>query len=163
MGTNETRWLDEGQQRVWRAFIMGTELLRQELDHDLSSEHGMSLSEYEVLVRLSEQDGWRMRMSVLAAAMCHSRSRITHTVSRMEEDGLVRRQPATADGRGVEAVMTEAGQAKLEECAPTHVSGVRSHFIDLATREDLAAVLRVMDEVCDRLGEMRMPEGTDIR
>ncbi|WP_030485238.1 MarR family winged helix-turn-helix transcriptional regulator [Nocardioides aequoreus] len=155
-------WLDSSQQQAWRAYIMGTELLLSRLDRELREEHGISLSEYEILVRLSESADHRMRMALLADSLSHSRSRVTHTIARMERDGLVRRQAAAADGRGVEAVMTEAGYRRLVDAAPSHVRGVRQHLVDLATREDFAALGRVFDEVSDRLLE-GLPAGTDIR
>jgi DNA-binding MarR family transcriptional regulator len=142
--------------------MMGTELLHHQLDRELREEHGISLSEYEILVRLSEAEDRRMRMALLAEAMSHSRSRVTHTIARMEQADLVRRERCEADGRGVEAVMTEAGQRKLVAAAPTHVRGVREHLVDVAANEDLAAMGRIFNEVSDRLLQGK-PEDTDIR
>ena len=81
---DEVRWLTSDQQQAWRAYIMGTELLQHQLDRELREEHDISFSEYEILVRLSEAEGGRMRMAILADAMSHSRSRVTHTIARME-------------------------------------------------------------------------------
>jgi len=156
-----TRWLDEEQQRSWRALVMGTTLLMDRLDADLRASFRLSLTEYEILVRLSELPGGQMRMAQLADAMCHSRSRITHTVKRMEERGLVVRQEAADDGRGVIARLTPAGQALLADAAPTHVSGVRRHLVDLCDGEDFAALGRVMNSVTDTLAEGH--PGSDIR
>ncbi|WP_232676248.1 MarR family winged helix-turn-helix transcriptional regulator [Nocardioides sp. R-C-SC26] len=149
-GSTPPRWLDEEQQRSWRAFLLGSTLLFDRLDDDLQRAHGVSLVEYEILVRLSERDG-RMRMAQLADALAHSRSRVTHTVKRMERAGLVERTNSPEDGRGVVAVMTEEGRSLHASIAPTHVHGVRDHFVDLASAEDLAAVGRVFDAVADHL------------
>ena len=81
----EVRWLDAAQQASWRAYVMGTELLQHQLDRELREEHDISFSEYEILVRLSEAENGRMRMAILADAMSHSRSRVTHTIARMEK------------------------------------------------------------------------------
>ncbi len=163
MGTgSEIRWLDSEQQASWRAYIIGTELLQHQLDRELREEHEISFSEYEILVRLSEAEGGRMRMALLAEAMSHSRSRVTHTVARMERADLVLRLATESDRRGVEAVMTDAGRSKLIEAAPTHVRGVRKHLVDVASREDFAALGRIFNEVADRLLE-DMPEDADIR
>ncbi len=96
-----TRWLDDTQQRSWRALILGMTLLIDRLDDDLRQEHGLSLTEYEILVRLSEAPGRQMRMARLADALAHSRSRVTHTVQRMERSDLVVRSESPEDGRGV--------------------------------------------------------------
>ena len=149
--TQVTSWLDASQQRSWRAFLVGTTLLMDRLDRDLRDKHQLSLPEYEILVRLSEADDNRMRMAVLADSVSHSRSRVTHTVNRMEKAGLVVRDSCVSDGRGVEAVLTDEGRRTLDAAAPTHVAGVRRLLIDLADEDDFEAVGRVFDAVTDKL------------
>ena len=148
---SSTRWLNQSQQRAWRAFLVGHTLLSDRLDDELREAIGIGINEYEVLVRLSESDGHRMRMSTLAEAMSFSRSRITHTITRMERSGLVHRCAASDDGRGIVAQLTELGHATLVEAAPIHVAGVRAHMVDLADDDDFAALGRVMDAVVDQL------------
>jgi DNA-binding MarR family transcriptional regulator len=123
------------------------------LDRDLREQHRLSLPEYEILVRLAEADGNRMRMAHLADSVSHSRSRVTHTVSRMETAGLVARDACLSDGRGVEAALTDQGRAALESAAPTHVAGVRQFMVDLVDEDDFEALGRVFDAVTDRLIE----------
>lgn len=147
----ETDWLDSDQQRSWRAFLVGTTLLMERLDRDLREHHGLSLPEYEILVRLSEAPGHRMRMAELADSVSHSRSRVTHTVSRMERAGHVTRGACVSDGRGVEAILTSHGAAALAAAAPTHVAGVRTFLVDLADEDDFAAMGRVFNAVTDTL------------
>ena len=129
---------------------MGTTLLFDRLDDDLRRSFDISLVEYEILVRLSERDG-QMRMAQLADALAHSRSRVTHTIGRMEHAGLVLRTSSPEDGRGIVASLTDKGFDLLERAAHVHVEGVRSHLVDLASDEDFAAVGRVMNAVCDHL------------
>lgn len=129
---------------------MGTTLLFDRLDDDLRREFDISLVEYEILVRLSEQEG-KMRMAVLADALAHSRSRVTHTVTRMERAGLVRRSSSPEDGRGIICGLTAEGRALLDRAAPVHVQGVRDHLVDLASDDDFVALGRVMDKVSDHL------------
>jgi DNA-binding MarR family transcriptional regulator len=147
----ETNWLDQDQQRSWRALLMGMTLLIDRLDDDLRRGFGLSLTEYEILVRLSEADGRRLRMAQLADALAHSRSRVTHTVSRLEKAGLVGRTATPDDGRGIVCAMTERGWELLVQMAPTHVQGVRDHLVDLVSPDDFAALGRVMDAVADHL------------
>jgi DNA-binding MarR family transcriptional regulator len=146
----ETHWLDESQQRSWRALVLGSTLLMDRLDDDLRRRHDLSLAEYEVLVRLSENGG-QLRMAQLADALAHSRSRVTHTIKRMERTDLVERYTSPEDGRGVVARLTDRGGLVLENSAPTHVNGVRDHLVDLVDAEDFAALGRVMDAVTDHL------------
>ena len=144
-------WLDAGQQRTWRAFLMGTTLLMDRLDDDLRRAFNISLVEYEILVRLSESDGGQLRMAQLADALAHSRSRVTHTVARMEAAGLIQRSTSPEDGRGILATMTPKGHDLLVRVAPLHVTGVRENLVDLVSPEDLEAVGRVFDAVSDHL------------
>jgi DNA-binding MarR family transcriptional regulator len=146
-----TRWLDEDQQAAWRAYLVGSTLLTDTLDRELRQAHGIALGEYEILVRLSERPDRTLRMAQIAEGLQHSRSRVTHTVSRMERAGLIRRTAAAGDKRGVDATMTDAGWELLQAAAHTHVTGVRAHFVDLASPEDFEALGRVMNAVSDQL------------
>jgi DNA-binding MarR family transcriptional regulator len=141
--------------------MMGMTLLEERLDDDLRREFSMSLTEYEVLVRLSERPGRAMRMAQLADAMAHSRSRVTHTVARMQNAHLVVRSTSPEDGRGIVCTLTERGHDLLVEAAPVHVKGVRDYLVDLASTDDFAALGRVMNAVTDGLIECH-PEA-DIR
>lgn len=145
------RWLDTDQQRSWRGLVMGMTMLRDRLDASLRQAHGLSLGEYEILVRLSERPGRQMRMAALADALGHSRSRTTHTIARMEHADLVVRSESPDDGRGILAVMTDHGQDILVAAAPRHVEDVRDNLVDLVSPEDFAALGRVMNTVADRL------------
>jgi DNA-binding MarR family transcriptional regulator len=144
-------WLDTGQQRTWRAYLMGTTLLMDRLDDDLRRAFDISLVEYEILVRLSESEDRRLRMAQLADALAHSRSRVTHTVARMEAAGLVQRSTSPEDGRGILATMTPKGHDLLVRVAPVHVTGVRDNLVDLVSAADLEAVGRVFNAVSDHL------------
>ena len=130
---------------------MGMTLLLDRLDDDLDRACNLSLVESEILVRLSEKDGRQMRMAQLADALAHSRSRVTHTVARMERSGLVTRSSSPEDGRGVVATLTDSGYDLLARVAPVHVTGVRNHLVDLVSPEDFEAVGRVMNAVSDHL------------
>ncbi|MEV5001072.1 MarR family transcriptional regulator [Nocardioides sp. LML1-1-1.1] len=120
------------------------------IDEDLRRDHGLSAVEYEILVRLSEADG-QLRMAQLAASLAHSRSRVTHTVKRMEGAGLVQRAGSTEDGRGVICRLTDEGLEMLRTAAPSHVETVRQALVDVVPNDDLMALGRVMDAVCDQL------------
>jgi DNA-binding MarR family transcriptional regulator len=145
------RWLDPEEQAVWRAFLDVSRLLFEQLNRQLSDEAGMSLAEYEILVQLSEAPDRRLRMSELADRVVSSRSRITHTVGRMEERGLVHREACVDDGRGVLCVLTDAGFARLERSAPGHVAMVRSVLFDPLTPPDVDGLGVALTKVREKL------------
>ncbi|MGH3356556.1 MAG: MarR family winged helix-turn-helix transcriptional regulator [Nocardioidaceae bacterium] len=157
-----TRWLTDEEQRTWRTYLMGTTQLTMRLDRDLQEEHDLSLPEYEIMVRLSEADEHRMRMSELADSLNHSRSRLTHTVARMERDALVERISCPSDGRGIFAHLTDTGFQRLADAAPTHVAGVRRNLIDITSPEDLAVLERVFGRVAETITGGRPWPGSSI-
>src|SRR5829696_5327004 len=127
------RWLDEREQRAWRAFLAASRLLLDTLDRELQHDAGMPHTYYEILVRLSEAPDHRLRMSDLADAMLASRSRLSHAVARLEEAGWVRRMSCPTDKRGQFAMLTGHGLRALADAAPGHVEAVRTHLLDALT------------------------------
>lgn len=119
----------------------------ERLDRDLRSEHQLSLTEYEILVRLSESPDQSVRMAILAQEVSHSRSRITHTIVRLERTGLVTRDRYASDGRGVSATLTRHGYETLKQASHTHVRGVRAYLVDRAGDAEFAALGAIMERV----------------
>ena len=153
-----TQWLDPDQQRSWRAWISCSQLLRDRLGRDLVDATGLSMADYEILVRLSDRPERRMRMSELAEATLSSRSRLSHQIDRMERAGLVRRETCDSDKRGLNAVMTEHGWDVLVAAAPSHVASVREHFVDVLTPEEFEALGAACAKVVARLQERSGPQ-----
>jgi DNA-binding MarR family transcriptional regulator len=145
-GPDQPQWLSTSQQRIWRAYLLGSARLADKLDADLRT-FGIDLAEYEILVSLEELPGQRLRMSELAAAVHQSRSRLTHTIARMEASGLVIRTTCPTDRRGVWAQVTPAGIALLETAAPSHVAAVRKNFVEAIGEEDFTALGRAFEAV----------------
>ncbi|MEV4252043.1 MarR family transcriptional regulator [Spirillospora sp. NPDC049652] len=147
----EPRWLGAAQQRDWRAFVDGSVRLTEIMDRDLKAKHGLSVSEYEILVRLSEAPERRLRMAELAEHASQSRSRLSHTCSRLESKGLVRRDNCPNDKRGVYAFLTDAGFEALDRAARDHVETVRDYFVDVVEPSDLEAIGRAFTAVLKRI------------
>lgn len=132
--STKTEWLNGDEQEAWRHYLRASRALEMALDRELVN-HGMSLAEYEILSMLSEAKGRRLRMSALAELVVQSRSRITHTATRLERRGWVEREACVSDSRGVELVLTEGGQEALLRAAPLHVEGVRRYIVDAMPHE----------------------------
>jgi DNA-binding MarR family transcriptional regulator len=137
--------------RAWRAYVIGTELMRQQLHRELQDAHGLTITDYEVLVQLSERQTHQLRMSDLAGRLASSKSRLSHQIARLEKSGLVRRRTCPDDARGVIAELTDAGMAALEAAAPTHVAGVRRHLIDLLTPAEQHTLATIFERVLSNL------------
>lgn len=142
----QVNWLSQEQQRVWRAYLLASARLNERLDADLRC-FGIDLAEYEILVTLEESPDHQLRMSELADAVHQSRSRLTHTVSRMEKSGHVERTHCPTDRRGVWARLTPAGLDLLKTAAPSHVRAVRTNFVEAIDADDYAALGRAFSAV----------------
>ena len=140
------RWLTPDEQRIWRTYLLGSARLSERLDADLR-DWQLDLPEYEILVSLSEAQDRQLRMAELADAVHQSRSRLTHTVARMEQRSLVDRRTCPTDRRGVWAHLTDAGLALIEQAAPSHVTSVRRNFVEAVSAEDYAALGRAFTAV----------------
>lgn len=130
-------------------------LLDLQIERDLNQDSGLSETDYDVLSTLSEKPGSRWRARDLAAQLLWSSSRLAHHVRRMEQRGLVARQPCADDARGALISLTEQGQATLLKAAPPHADSVRRHMIDLLTAEEIAALDAIAGKVITHLaGDM---------
>ncbi|WP_433134246.1 MarR family winged helix-turn-helix transcriptional regulator [Micromonospora sp. CA-240977] len=146
-----TRWLDSDEQRTWRAYLTASRALMDTLDRELQRDAGMPHAYYEILVRLSESPGRRLRMSDLAEAAGSSRSRLSHAVARLEAAGWVRREDCPTDRRGQIALLTDEGFATLAAAAPGHVEGVRRHLFDALSPAQVDQLRRISETLADHL------------
>lgn len=151
---NEVHWLSGTELRAWRSYMVATLMLRQRLHRELAEQHGVSLMDYEVLVCLSSVPAHRLRMSELATMLGSTKSRLSHQVGRMEAAGYVRRGKDPDDRRGVTAELTPQGADVLRQAAPTHVEGVRDHFIDLLTGEEIVVIDQAFSRVLTHLTDL---------
>lgn len=146
-GQGDRQLLTESQMRAWRAFLGASTLVSARLNHELDEAAAISMYEYEILVRLFESEAGRVRMSQLADQVSYSRSRLTHTVGRLERAGYVLRSSCPNDRRGVYAHLTQAGYEFLAQTAPIHLDGVRRHLINRFTPSELATLTELLEKI----------------
>ena len=160
------RWLDDEQQRTWRAWLTAAELLPRVLDAQLQRDAGISHAAYVVLAMLSESPNRSRRMSDLARRANQSQSRLSHTVARLEERGWVRRERSTEDARGAVAVLTDVGWDVVRTVAPGHVDAVREAMFGPLTEEQTRALRSALEAVVERLDPdhvLRVEHGADTQ
>jgi len=147
----EPEWLSDSEQQTWRAFLTAVRLLTAELDRSLQRDADMPHTYYEILVALSEAPDRMLRMSDLAETSVSSRSRLSHAVARLEEEGWVERHACPTDRRGALAVLTDKGFAVLEAAAPGHVGAVRRNLFDRLTPAQVEQLGQISAAVRDGL------------
>jgi len=140
------RWLTPAEESAWRKYIVASRRLLEALDDDLSA-NGLTLSDYEILVHLSDAEDRRLRMSDLAEKTILSRSRLSHRIKYMEGKGWVERQKCASDKRGTWAVMTTKGWNSIVKAAPDHVESIRNRFMDQISKADQANIAMAFDKV----------------
>ncbi|MGU3293094.1 MarR family winged helix-turn-helix transcriptional regulator [Williamsia sp. M5A3_1d] len=150
----ETRWLSDDEQRMWRAYLDSTRMLLHRLDQQLVHDAGVSFTDYELLVRLSEAPGRRLRMSQLATAVTATRSGVTRAISRLVDAGWVERTPCPDDRRGAWAVLTDAGAGKLESASAGHVEAVRANVFDVLSPRDVDSLGAAYAEMRQHMQEL---------
>jgi DNA-binding MarR family transcriptional regulator len=136
----KVRWLDEREERAWRALQFMQMRLEGHLARQLAADSGLSYPDYLVLVALTDRPEGRMRLFELGEVLGWEKSRASHHVGRMVERGLVKKQECSSDRRGFYVAVTARGRREIEAAAPGHVAAVRRLFVDPLTPEQLDAI-----------------------
>ena len=145
------KWLTEAEVSSWLSVVRLVTWLPWSIDHQLRRDSDLSMVEYQVMARLSQRPERTLRMGLLADLVNSSLSRLSHLVKRLEERGLVRREPDPADGRFISAVLTDEGFQVLAEAAPGHVAHVRALVIDVLSPEQLRRLGLSADRITSRI------------
>ncbi len=145
-------WLTADEMQAWRAYIETFADLTNALERDLV-DVGITLGDYQVLVYLSETEDRAMRMSDLAELLQLSPSGLTRRLDGLVAAGAVTRKGSLRDRRVMMAVLTPAGLAMLERCAPHHVASVRRHIFDHLDAEQVAAMATIFTAIAAGLAD----------
>ena len=125
---------------AWVGMLVTVSSVLRKLEAEMLEKHGLSMTWFDVLNRLDQAPDGRLRMHELEVASVFTRSGMTRLADRLEEAGLVRREPATGDRRGVTLSITDAGTATLRTVWPDHLRGLQEHFAGHITIADAKAI-----------------------
>ncbi|WP_328593924.1 MarR family winged helix-turn-helix transcriptional regulator [Actinomadura macrotermitis] len=134
---------------VWRTLLRAQVLISRRLQALLLAEHDLALGSYEVLRHLGESPNGKLRMNDLADRVLLSRSGLTRLVDRMQREGLVARASCASDARGLFAVLTPAGRARLDAATPTYQQAVREYLLSRLDQDDLEQFGVILDKLAD--------------
>lgn len=154
-----TRWLDDGQQRAWRAWLRAHQRLDVHLARQLQDDAELSISDFAVLVALSEARGGLLRPFELGQALEWEKSRLSHHVTRMHRRGLVERRDCGSDGRGALVAITATGRAAIQGAAPAHAESVQQALFDRLSPAQVQALTEICTTVLDGLDPPACPAG----
>jgi DNA-binding MarR family transcriptional regulator len=122
---------------AWVALLRAHAVTTRELSALLVAEHGLTINDFECLLRLSRADGRRMRRVDLAGELLLTASGVTRLLDGLEAAGYVARASCASDRRVTYAVLTEAGLVKLREAADSHVAAVQELFEERFSEDEL--------------------------
>src|SRR6266566_4893966 len=131
---------------AWGSLLRAHATLMRRLDTDLEQETGLALADFDVLAQLAKAHG-ELRITELAERALISRSGMTRRVARLADEGLVRRDKASTDARGVVVALTKAGIARLDETAPVHARGISELFVAQLDDRQLALLEAALSKV----------------
>jgi DNA-binding MarR family transcriptional regulator len=163
-GKDQEIFMEEGfskiEQEAWGGFLSAYARIYRLVEADLLEHSRITHVEFEVLLRLSWEEGHRLRIQDLAARSILTRSGVSRVVERLEKAGLVRREGAVEDRRGAWAVLTEAGVERFRTAAQAHIDFVRRNFLDLFNDEELKQMAAFWMRLEGREAEDKRPRPT---
>jgi DNA-binding MarR family transcriptional regulator len=142
-------WLTDEQQHIWRGYLAVESRLQTAMHRQLQQDCELSLSDYDVLVALSERGP--QRINELGEHLGWEQSRLSHQLRRMRARGLVNRQGSDDDRRGATVDPTDAGLAALAAAAPGHAELVRSVVFDGLSAAQQRAFASAIESILGRL------------
>jgi len=151
-------WLSPEERATWLSFVLATGAVLDAMDRQLSQVAGINRSQFSILQAVTMAPGKAARMSEVASSLRFSPSRVSHAVARLERDGWVERRPDPADGRGQVVALTDEGQERINQVAPSHIAQVRAAIFDQLS----PAQVTQLHEICQALldaAEGDLPSG----
>lgn len=133
----------ETANEAWGWMLFAHARVLRALEDDLLEQHDLPLTWFDVMNRLREAPGQRLRMHELEQASLFTRSGLTRLVDRIEQAGFVRRERSSEDRRGVYVVITDAGNAKIGEVWPDHMASIEEHFGQHLSREEMGQLATI--------------------
>ena len=139
--------LSDLELRAWQALLHAHHDIVDTLDDELRAQHGVTFSEYDVLLRLGLAPERALTMGELAERTMLSPSGTTRLVDRLSARDLIRRRSAPDDGRVTVATLTPVGVKLLRAAARTHLRGIREHFSGRLSGRQLEQVASALETI----------------
>ena len=128
----------------WVSFLRAHAAITRQLNADLLNDHGLTLSDYEVLLRLANAEGGMMRRVDLAESVLLTASGITRLLDGLERAGFVEKAACESDARVSYAKLTVAGHRKLAEASTTHLAGIEELFTGRFSEDELERLAELL-------------------
>ena len=127
-------------------------------EHRVAQQHGLAVTEFDVLITLHNAPGRRLRMSSLAEQVLLSPAGITHLVTRLERDRLVRREIDPSDRRKWYTVLTDHGDDVLKAARRTHNDVLRRGLLNITTPNERQTLQRLWTRLNQSRAQQPAPQ-----
>ncbi len=156
---SEVPWLNEREERAWRALQVMNMRVDAELARRLAAESNLSYPDYQVLVVLTGRPDGRIRLFELGGLLGWEKSRLSHHITRMAKRGLVGKEQCPTDRRGAFVVVTDDGRAEIAAAAPGHLAAVRDLFVDHLSIDQLDVIAEAAETVLSATEPLSRSDG----
>jgi DNA-binding MarR family transcriptional regulator len=133
--------------RAWTRLLRAHAASTRLLSADLQDEHGLTINDYEALLRLSRAEDGRMKRVDLARSLVLTPSGVTRLLEGLEDAGLVKRAACATDRRVTYAELTNAGRNKLEAASRSHVASVRTLLEEHLADDEIDTVAEILGKL----------------
>ncbi|MEU5785618.1 MarR family winged helix-turn-helix transcriptional regulator [Micromonospora lupini] len=143
--------LSAEQLGAYFALVEVSSLLQYAVDEHLRVDGDLSYVQFQLLARLVDAPGGKLRMTDLADGVVYSRSGLTYQAGLLEKRGLITRSPSPDDERSVMVAVTDVGRDLIAQVLPGHVDRVRDLLFEPLASDDVAALNSVLGRVRDHM------------
>ena len=130
---------------AWRGVLNAHASVVARVEEALAEAGLPPLTWYDILWALRRAPGRRIRMAELADGLTLSRGGLTKLADRLETAGLLRREPVDDDGRGLYAVLTDAGEEMLRRIWPVYSRVLRDTFVEAISADEATVIAAGLD------------------
>ena len=148
-----TEQLSTAPVQAFIRLLQGHAAATRVLSADLVREHGLTINDYEALLRLARADGKYLKRVDLAESLLLTPSGVTRLLDGLERAGYVEKGSCDTDARITYAVLTEAGQEKLEEASTSHIAQIRAFFGQRFDDDELATLAELLGRLPGAAGD----------
>jgi DNA-binding MarR family transcriptional regulator len=139
--------------QVFVRLLQGHAAATRVLSADLVREHGLTINDYEALLRLSRADDRRLKRVELAGSLLLTPSGVTRLLDGLERAGYVEKGSCDSDARVTYAVLTDAGYEKLAEASASHVAQICAFFEQRFEDDELATLAELLGRLPEEAGD----------
>jgi DNA-binding MarR family transcriptional regulator len=139
--------LTETELRAWQALLHAHHMVTSRLDAELRTSYGLSLADYDVLLRLAHAGSPGLRMTVLAERVMTSPSTLTRRADGLVRKSLIERRRLETDSRVTLTRLTPRGRGLIRRAAVLHLRGIREQFVGRLTDDQLRDVATALEVI----------------